>query len=84
MDCDLDFFCMTAVEAEARAEHVGAGWHISEWLETRPDGTEMVFRQDEATAKQLRIDAMVKAVSSDLKHELKHCSNRFCPGAVVA
>ena len=85
MDCSVDFCCMSAHEAEACAARVEEGWHVLETGEDESEttGATMTFRQDEATAKKLRIDAMVKAVSVDLKYELKHCSERFCPGAVA-
>ena len=83
MDCSVDFCCMSAHEAETHAARVQEGWHVLETHEDDGEGTMVTFRQDEATAKKLRIDAMVKAVSVDLKYELKHCSERFCPGAVA-
>ena len=83
MDCSVDFCRMSAHEAEACAARVEEGWHVLETDEDDGEGTMVTFRQDEATAKKLRIDAMVKAVSVDLKYELKHCSERFCPGAVT-
>ena len=68
MDCCINYCTMTSQHMESTAAKT-------------PTDAMMVFHEDEETAKQMRIDAMVQAVSEDLKHELKYCSERYCPGA---
>ena len=68
MDCNISFCTMTSHDMANTAAKT-------------PTDAMMLIHDNEETAKQMRIDAMVQAVSEDLKHELKYVSERYCPGA---
>ena len=68
MDCNINFCTMTSHDMANTAAKT-------------PTDAMMLIHDNEETAKQMRIDAMVQAVSEDLKHELKYVSERYCPGA---
>lgn len=68
MDCCVDFCTMTSQ-------------HMANTAAKTPTDAMIQIHDNEETAKQMRIDAMVQAVSEDLKHELKYVSERYCPGA---